>query len=136
MILSKLAEYMHFKNIRRSIILNVDWRKWLPPRTPSKLGRSATQSKASSPLTCTSTYFPQVYQITTPWQDPIGIINVLESLNLILEAVVVKAVGITEDAEEDTEEDVEEEVEVDVSEEENAANMTPTPEQANMDPLL
>ena len=50
--------------------------------------------------------------------------------------MVVKAVGITEDAEEDTEEDVEEEVEVDVSEEENAANMTPTPEQANMDPLL
>ena len=72
---------------------------------------SSTQSKVSSPLTCNSTYSQQFYQITTPWQYPLIIINILESLKLILESVVAK----NGDATEYTEEDAEEEVEVDVA---------------------
>ena len=72
---------------------------------------SSTQSKVSSILTCNSTYSQQFYQITTPWQDPLIIINILESLKLILDSVVAK----NGDATEYTEEDAEEEVEVDVA---------------------
>ena len=47
-------------------ILNVELRNAFLSHTLSNPGKSGTQSKVSSPLTFTSTYFPQIYQITTP----------------------------------------------------------------------
>ena len=41
-------------------------KKKLPYHILSKPGSSEIQSKLSIPLTCTSTYFPEVYQSTTP----------------------------------------------------------------------
>ena len=69
------------------------------------------KTKVSSPLTCNSTYFPQIYQRTTPWQVPIRIFNILEYLKLLLHAVVAKDV----DTAEEMEEDLEVELEVDVA---------------------
>ena len=74
-------------------------------------------------MTFTSKYFTQSYQITTPWQEPLIIVNIIELLKLILEAVVANNVDAAEDAEEDAEGDAE----VYVVEEEDTANIAPTP---------
>ena len=75
-------------------------------------------------LTFISTYFTQVYKSTTPWQHPIIIINILEYLKLILEAVVTKDMYVLG------------EVYTELNVEEEAANMTPNTWKENMDPLL
>ena len=112
-IMSKLVEYMHCHKSRKAMLLNTEWRKRLSYHNLSNPGRSGTQSKVSSPLTCTWTYFPQVYHNITPWHVPLRIVNIPESLKLILGEVVTKDV------------DAEEEAEVDVEEEENLENITP-----------
>ena len=65
---------------------------------------SGTQPKTSSTLACNSTYFPQVFQSTTPWKFLLRIVNIPELMKLILEEVVSKDADAAEDTEEKAEE--------------------------------
>ena len=74
-------------------------------------------------LTFISKYFTQVYQSTIPRQHPLIIINILEYMNLILEAVVAKDIYMSG------------EIYTDVDEEEEASNMMDNTWKDNMDPF-